>query len=129
GGPAHRQPAPPRARRAPQRHLRLHLPVLPPAARTHDAGERAGAGPDPVLVPGLVGRAGDIAAAGRGPVGARRPGPPPAAPAARGAPGGGGGGGRSPGPWPPGRGPPSPTSRPATWTPPAGARSWGCSAT
>ena len=41
---AHRQPARARARPAAEPHLRLHLPVLPPAARTQHARQRADAG-------------------------------------------------------------------------------------
>ena len=40
-GRAHRQSARPSSATAAQSHLRLHLPVLPSAARTQHAGKRA----------------------------------------------------------------------------------------
>ncbi len=65
------------ARRAAQPDLRLHLPVLPPAARADGARERADAADDPprrLVV--LVGSARQLRREADGAAGARRPGPP-----------------------------------------------------
>ena len=70
-------------RPAAQSDLRLHLPVLPPAAGTHDARKRADAADDRPVDLRLARPSPAAAQAGHRAARPRRPGPPPQAPAAR----------------------------------------------
>ena len=120
----------PRPRRAAEPHLRLHLPVLPPAPGTHDARERADAGVDRALGRSAGGRR-------RRSGGARAEellervglGAPAEAPAARAVRRRDAAGRHRPGAARRTRASCSPTSRPATSTPRPAARSSACSAT